>query len=469
MKLKKILLSLGMAITVFANCMQVGAVNIVQVPAEEIEGVYNQRVDSNQWTSWPKGPHIYSEAGIVMDADSGAILYAKNIDNPHYPASITKMLTGLVAIENNELTKMVTVTPDDYNFLKRGDNHIGLKKDEQITMEDALHGTLLASGNEVAHAVASNTEGGYENFIKLMNEKAKELGCQNSNFVNSHGLHDDEHYTSARDMALIGSACFQNEDFMRITGSREYTIPTTNVTNETRTIAQHHKMMFSWRSQYYEYCVGGKTGYTDKALNTLVTLASKDGMNLVAVVLRTHGTGNTYNDTRAMLDYAFENFSKVPVTQDMVEVSGFKSIDADAHVMLPSGITFDQLDCAVENPTTLGDKSGKLIYTYEGQPVGEVEFTITDEYYNQIHGIEEVKEKDQPDKKKADKGQVIGIVIKVVFGILGVVLVLFLLLLCYVAYKRHQIRKRRKMRRMKRQRELEYQRYLERMRDKDMD
>ena len=469
MKLKKVLLSLGMAITVLASCMQVGAVNIVQVPAEEIDGVYNQSVDSNQWTSWPKGPHIYSEAGIVMDADSGAILYAKNIDNPHYPASITKILTGLVAIENNELTKIVTVTPDDYNFLKRGDNHIGLKKDEQITMEDALHGTLLASGNEVAHAVASNTEGGYDNFIKLMNEKAKELGCQNSNFVNSHGLHDDEHYTSARDMALIGSACFHNEDFMRITGTKEYTIPTTNITNETRTIAQHHKMMFSFRSQYYEYCVGGKTGYTDKALNTLVTMASKDGMNLVAVVLRTHGSGNTYNDTRAMLDYAFENFAKMPVTEDMVEVSGFKSIDADAHVTLPSGITFDQLDCAVENPTTLGDKSGKLIYTYEGQVVGEVEFTVTDEFYNELHGIKDVKDKDKVNKKKADKSAVIGVIIRIVFGIFGVVLVLFLLLLCYVAYKRHQIRKRRKMRRMKRKRELEYQRYLERMQDRDMD
>jgi len=168
-----------------------------------------------------------------------------------------------------------------------------------------------------------------------------------------------------------------------------------------------------------------------------------------------------------MLDYAFESFSKVAVTEDMVEVSGFKSIDPDAHVTLPPGITFDQLDCAVDNPTSLGDKRGKLIYTYEGQPVGEVEFTITDEYYNKIHNIEDVKDKDKADKKQADKGAVIGIIIKVVFGILGVVLVLFLLLLCYVAYKRHQIRKRRKARRMKRQRELEYRRYLERMRDND--
>ena len=214
MKQRKIVAILSMVFVFLLSGTKAKAVNVVQVPAKEVQGVYNQSVDSNAIAGWAKGPHIYSEAGIVMDIDSGAILYAKNIDNPHYPASITKILTGLVALENNELTDIVTITPEDYNFLKRGDNHIGLKNKEEITMEDALHGTLLASGNEVAHAVASNTEGGYENFIKLMNKKAKELGCKNSNFVNSHGLHDDEHYTSARDMALIGSACFQNEDFI---------------------------------------------------------------------------------------------------------------------------------------------------------------------------------------------------------------------------------------------------------------
>ena len=461
MKLKNIWLSFGI-IVVLASTMQVQAVNVVQIPSTELESVYNQRVDSNAIEGWAQGPHIYSEAGIVMDADSGAILYAKNIDNPHYPASITKMLTGLVALENNELTDIVTITPEDYNFLKSGDNHIGLKKDEQITMEDALHGTLLASGNEVAHAVASNTEGGYDNFIKLMNEKAKELGCQNSNFVNSHGLHDDEHYTSARDMALIASACFQNADFMRITGTKEYTIPTTNVTNETRAIAQHHKMLFSWRSQYYEYCVGGKTGYTDKALNTLVTLASKDGMNLVAVVLRTHGTGNTYKDTRAMLDFAFESFSKLSVTEDMVEVSGLKAVAEDAHVTLPSGIAFEQLDHTVENPTALGDKSGKLIYTYEGQPVGEVEFTITDEFYNEIHGIEEIKENDNTEKKRTSSKTIISVILKIVLVLIIVLAILYILLLCYVAYRRKQLRKKRRARRKQ-----AYQEYLRKMQEED--
>lgn len=458
MKFRKMIMSFGMVLMLLAGSITVQAVDVVQVPAEEIDSVYNQSVDSNEIEGWAQGPQIYSEAGIVMDMDSGAILYAKNIDNPHYPASITKILTALVALENNELTDIVTVTPEDYNFLERGDNHIGLKNGEEITMEDALHGTLLASGNEVAHAVASNTEGGYDNFIQLMNEKCEELGCTNSNFTNSHGLHDDEHYTSARDMALISAAAFQNEDFRRITSTLQYTIPVTNITNETRTFQNHHKMLFEWRSQYYEYCVGGKTGYTNDALNTLVTFATKDDVNLVAVVLRTHGSGNTFVDTKAMLDYAFANFTKVSVTVDTVEATGLKSVEKDAYVMLPAGITFDLLDCSVENPTDLGDKTGKVTYTYEGQVVGEFEMTITDEYYNKLHGIEEKKAEEKEQKKL---NSVLSIILKVLLVIVLVIAVLFLALLCFVAYKRALIRKRRKAWRKKQKRLREYQRYLE--------
>lgn len=448
MRFRKVSAMLSMAVIFLTCSINVNAVNVVQVPAKEVQSVYNQSVDSNAIEGWVKGPHIYSEAGIVMDIDSGAILYAKNIDNPHYPASITKILTGLVALENNELTDIVTITPENYNFLKRGDNHIGLKNKEEITMEDALHGTLLASGNEVAHALGSNTEGGYDNFIRLMNEKAKELGCMNSNFTNSHGLHDDNHYTSARDMALIGAAAFKNVDFRRITATKLYTIPETNVTNEKRAFENHHKMLFDWRSQYYEYCVGGKTGYTDKALNTLVTFATKDDVNLVAVVLRTHGSGNTYVDTRAMLDYAFENFTKISVTVDTVEGKGLKSVDENAYVMVPAGITFEQLQCSVENPTELGDKTGEVSYTYEGQAVGSFEMTITDKYYNELHGIEEKKEekRDIP----SENPSVLLIVLKVLLVVVIIIAVLFVALLGYVSYKRAQKRKRRKARRMQR-------------------
>ena len=463
MKLKKIIVSLGLAFILASGSITAEAVKVVQVPSDEIDGVYNQSVDSNAIEGWAVGPQIYSEAGIVMDANTGAILYAKNIDNPHYPASITKVLTGLVAIENSELTDTVTVKQEDVSFLKRGDNHIGLKVGEEITMEHALHGTLLASGNEVAHAVASSTEGGYDAFLVKMNEKVKELGGTNSNFANTHGLHDDNHYTTAHDMALIGAAAIKNETFRKITGTKLYTIPVTNITDETRSFENHHKMLFDWRSQHYEYCIGGKTGYTDKALNTLVTFAEKDGVTLVAVVLRTHGSGNTYVDTRAMLDYAFGSFTKVPVTDEMVKVEGLEAVAADAYVSLPEGVTFEDLESTVTMPEKIGEMEGTISYTYKDMPVGAVTFTITKAFHDDFHGIEEPK---QDITEPKEKTPVILIIVRIVLIIFLIGVLFFLFLLCYVSYKRRMRRKKRaEMRRKKRQQE--YQRLLKEMEDEE--
>ena len=236
------------------------------------------------------------------------------------------------------------------------------------------------------------------------------------------------------------------------------------MTNEKRAFENHHKMLFDFRNQYYEYCVGGKTGYTDDALSTLVTFATKDDTNLVAVVLRAHGSGNTYVDTRAMLDYAFENFTKVSVTLDTVEAIGLKTVEKNAYVMLPAGITFDSLESKVENPTDLGDKTGKVTYTYAGQVVGEFEMEITDEYYNKLHGIVEKETEDKEPKKKTS---VFFVILKVLLVVVIVIVILFLVLLGYATYRRAQKQKRRKARRMKHKREMEFQRYLEKMKNKE--
>ena len=204
-----------------------------QFPAEEVDSVYNQEVDSNALAGWPVGPNIYSESGIVMDMDSGAILYAKKIDDQHYPASITKILTAVVALENSQLTDRVKFTQNCIDFLEYGDAHIGMKVGEEISMEDALYGMLLASANEVSYAIANSVNGGYDNFINMMNEKVAELGGTNSHFVNANGLHNDEHYTSAHDMALIGAAAFKYEEFRKITGTRQYTIGPTALTSDS--------------------------------------------------------------------------------------------------------------------------------------------------------------------------------------------------------------------------------------------
>lgn len=428
-----------------------------QIPAEEVDSVYNQEVDSNALAGWPVGPNIYSESGIVMDMDSGAILYAKKIDDQHYPASITKILTALVALENSQLTERVKFTQNCIDFLEYGDAHIGMKVGEEISMEDALYGMLLASANEVSYAIANSVNGGYDNFINMMNEKATELGGTNSHFVNANGLHDDEHYTSAHDMALIGSAAFKYEEFRKITGTRQYTIGPTALTSESRTFQQNHKMLFQGNRNYYEYCVGGKTGYTDQALTTLVTFATKDDKNLVAVTLRVHGGGqNAYVDTREMLDYAFANFSKVPITKEQVADENVKSVEEGAYVMLPSTVTQDKLDVVLEKPTEVGDKQGYLVYSYEGQEVGKVPVTITDKCYNKIHGIEEKKKKKSEKKveekeKKDEKGM--PLILKILLVVMGVVVVFTGLFIWALLYRRKKIREHRKKAKMGKQRQ----------------
>lgn len=416
-----------------------------QIPAQEVEGVYNQEIESNSRTGWPAGPNIYSESGIVMDMDSGAILYAKKIDDQHYPASITKILTALVALENSQLTDRVTFTQDSISFLEYGDAHIGMKPGEEISMEDALYGMLLASANEVSYAIADSVAG-YDNFINMMNKKVQELGAQNSHFVNANGLHDDEHYTSARDMALIGSAAFKYDEFRKITATHQHTIPATAITNETRTFQQNHKMLYANNRNYYEYCVGGKTGFTDQALTTLVTFASKDDKNLVAVTLRTHGGGtNAYVDTRAILDYAFDNFTKVPVTKEDIGDENIKEVAQGSYVMLPQGFTVDKLEKEFAEPKDLGKKEGTFTYYYEGQEVGKVKATITDKRYNKLHGLEEVKK----EEKKVEKPKGISTGWKVCIGCVIIVAVVVTGLLLVVADKRKKKEARRRRARMK--------------------
>ena len=407
---------------------------------------------SNEMKDWPQGPSINSEAGIVMDIDSGAILYAKNIDEQHYPASITKIMTALVALQNYELDETVKFTWDDIRFLEYGDAHIGIKPDEELTMENCLYGMLLASANEVSHGIGAHMEGGYEAFLEEMNETAKKLGCKNSHWMNTHGLHDEEHYTSARDMAIIGAAAFQYEDFRKITGTYQHVIPETNITAEKRYVHQNHKMLRDWDSRYYEYCVGGKTGYTDQALSTLVTFATKEDVNLVAVVLKTHGGGNnTYADTRAMLDFAFENFAKVPVTKDMIGEKNIAKLENNAYVMLPSGVSADDLEMTFTAPTEKKDRTGTVSFTYDGLEVGMVNVTITEDYYNEIHGIEEVVETKEEKKIK------VPFILKLILVIIGIVTALFVGMVLFVVYKRKQIEKKRRERRMeyRRQRGLE--------------
>ena len=257
----------------------------------------------------PTVPSIQAEAAILMDAKTGTILYEKNINERCYPASITKIMTALLAIENLKPSDIITFSQEAIFGIERNSSHIGLDVGEQITVDQALRGLMLMSANEAANGLAEKVAGSVDTFAMMMTNKAKELGANNTNFVNPHGLHNDNHYTTALDMAIITRAIYNNEYFLEIMSTPIYQIPPTNKTTEMRYLSQQHGLMNKSRNSklYRSDVIGGKTGYTDQAKHTLVTVARQNGIDLIVVILK--GEKNTYySDTTALLDYGFESY-----------------------------------------------------------------------------------------------------------------------------------------------------------------
>ena len=340
-------------------------------------------------SSWPQAPEIAEETGILMEATTGQVLFDKEMDEIRYPASTTKIMTALLILENvKDLSQTVTftdvITPD----LAPGNSTINAQIGEQLTVEECLYGIMLASANEVCTQMAVYVAGSVENFVSMMNKRAAEMGCENTNFVNANGLPDPNHYTTAHDLARILAAAIQNEDFCRISGSASYTIPPTNMTPYSRNL-ENSNALIKEGEYHYEGVIAGKTGHTEAAKNTLVTAASRDGMTLVCVVLRSDGE-NRFIDTVSLFYYGFNNFHLSPVYWlDPQNPSGY--------VVLPKGIE--------SNVLTVTDKDSENIrtrtYTYQGtalyslqaslpillEPADSTENTQTSSLY-QIRGLD---------------------------------------------------------------------------------
>lgn len=257
----------------------------------------------------PSAPSIVANSAIVMDARTGTILYGKNEHRHCYPASITKVMTCLVAMEQVDLTDIITFSEDAIWGIERDSNHIALDVGEQITAEQCFYAILLQSANEASWGMAEHVGGSIEGFADMMNARAEALGCQDTHFTNPHGLHDDNHYTSAYDMALIMQAAIQNPLFCSIDKTLYYQIPPTNICEEPRDLWHQLRMIYPTSPYYYEPTLGGKTGYTDQAQNTLVTYAEKNGMELICVMLDCDGAANCYKDSAALYDYYFNNYT----------------------------------------------------------------------------------------------------------------------------------------------------------------
>lgn len=249
-------------------------------------------------------PVLQSATGLVADADSGQIYFEKGMHTRMYPASITKILTGLVSVEHASPSDMVTVPQDVEQAQGKSVANIALVPGDTITMEQLEYTMFLASANDSAIAIADHVGGSVNGFVDMMNQKAAALGATDSHFSTPNGLPDPNNYTTAYDMALIGRAAAQNPTLMQYFGARSYTLPTDALRKTALTLTTLHKMMK--KTAYYDGdVVAGKTGWETMSGNTLVTVAKKNGRTLIAVVLNGTNSEAIYGDTRHLLDYAF--------------------------------------------------------------------------------------------------------------------------------------------------------------------
>lgn len=253
-----------------------------------------------------KEPTVSAQGAVLMDAATGQVLFGKNQDQQFYPASITKVMTALLVLEHCNLSDVVTFSKTATTNLESGATSLGIAEGDQLTVEQCLYGLLLKSANEIGNGLAEHVSGSVSAFADLMNQRAVQLGCKNTHFANPHGLNNSTHKTTAYDMALIMRAAVQNDTFRKIDTTTSYNFPATK-NSGARTITMGHKMMYPTDTRYYEGIIGGKTGYTSLAGNTLVTAVERNGVRLIAVVLKS--TGTHYTDTKAMLDYGFANYT----------------------------------------------------------------------------------------------------------------------------------------------------------------
>ncbi|MBR3637770.1 MAG: D-alanyl-D-alanine carboxypeptidase [Lachnospiraceae bacterium] len=397
---KKKVRKIGTACAVFLMLFSFFSMNVCADETSDLEAQrqarMNEVVTTNQIEGWPQGPAIGAEGAILMEAKTGAILYAKNIDEKLYPASTTKIMTGLLAYENCKLDEMVTFSHDAVFSVSRSDSNIGMDVGESIPMNKALEGMMILSANEVANAIAEHVSGSMDDFAVLMNKKAEEIGCTNTHFTNPNGLHDENHYTTCRDLAMIAKYYFQYDYLAGL--SREPACEFVATETQPDSFRLNTKnMLVKGRRYQYDALVGSKTGYTSEARQTLVSAAKKDGLELICVIMKEESPYQ-FEDTVALFDYGFENFKKVNIADHSDESNmlstGFFTVGQDvfgsnesilmvdptAVVILPKNADFSSVryDLSANNA---GMKVGvaKVNYLFNGNLVGTANLSMNAE------------------------------------------------------------------------------------------
>lgn len=349
-------------------------------------------IQSNQITNWPTGPAIGAGSAILLEANTGAILYSKNIHEKSYPASTTKLLTCLIAAENAKLNETVSFSHDAVFSIERDSSNIGIDPGQAMPMEDCLYAILVASANGVANGVAEHIGGDVDSFADMMNKRASELGCVNSHFVNAHGLYDDEHYTTAYDLALIARAFFDNELLSKVGNTASYHFEATSTQPDDFIVRNKHKLITGEIA--CEGIKGGKTGYTDEARQTLVSCAEKNGMKLICVVM-VEETPDQFYDTVKLFDYGFNNFTVTNVYEHETNyrINGITSLygshdvfgnsdtlltlNTNSYIILPNTLKFHEITSRISYENLTDKEVARIIYSHENVSLGTASVNFT--------------------------------------------------------------------------------------------
>ncbi len=374
----------------------------------------SEPIQTNSTAGWPEGPRVGAAGAVIMDADSGEILYGKNIYKHLYPASITKLMTALLAYENLDLADHITFSENAVYGIESGSSNIGMDVGQSITVEEALYGLLIASANEVAIALGEKVSGSEKDFADLMNERARQLGCENTNFVTLNGLHDRNHYTCAYDMALIARQIYQHTDLIRYMSDYNYHFVKSEKQPDDFWISNTNDFLTG--EMEYDGIVGGKTGYTDQARETLVTFAEREDVHLICVIIKEEPPYEYY-DTIDLLNYAFDNFTKVNIRESerkyTLSSPDFLSFGPDifgksepayrieetSSLMIPKKASFSDLDSEII-PLTYETASGQDSGTAS---TGSAEEQAVDKPDQQTEEETDKQTEDQTDKKAEDK------------------------------------------------------------------
>lgn len=329
-------------------------------------------------------PSVVADGAVLVDMDSGKILYEKNKDAAFYPASTTKIMTALLVLERTKLTDKVIIGKNPSSFVDG--NKIYVFKDEEFTVDQLLHALLIESANDVAIALAEHVSGSVEEFAKLMNERAAELGCKNTHFVNANGLDDSNHYTTAYDLALIARQAMKYEEFRKIITTKSYAIPPTNKQPKTRYLNLNNKIITSTR-YHVDGADGVKVGYTTIAGHSFVGSATRNGMRIMVVLLHDKKPG-LWEDAKSLLEYGFSSFKTVETVSAGEHVSDFIVSGTSTRIPLAAANNFYYTYSSAESPNIRkniilnnivkgtifkGQKMGTVHYIADGKEIGAVD------------------------------------------------------------------------------------------------